>query len=1066
MSPAEREARILRYWKAVELLSPQKIPRLNPNNRSEPVLRAGGETPLPWDLSGWFRPPESGRKWRFTAYCGLYKLGRVRAFLENKFGRDTTSFDRRPDGESCLFALQIASDGRPLLDTFVLASCPWAVGRLKNATSGGDAWTAGFEASAKEMALRLAERFCIREDDEIGRALNRNPEIHVGRPIQPNDLETEIECIADALGISGILKPKDLRIAARQVEEKYQFHADSDDFLNSFFLRDLEKIAEEAARSNNSAVLSRFLSPDQAVHPEQRCDVRTSLNALWRNTSPGMIPPARWPASPDEPLYFSQQFAVNSALEAFEQQASPIFGVNGPPGTGKTTLLRDLIASVLVRRAQALAKLRRPEQAFTGDPAHWNTAGFERSIFLWREELLGFEIVVASANNRAVENVTLEIPAQRAIAEEYLSQIEYFGDFAGRLLSERKRKEAEQAGTEAWGLLAARLGSKKNRSRFISKFWYADKEATEPRTRSQNGFQKYLQTVKPRPSAWKQAVTAFEEALKAEAVIREERIAAWKAVEMQASLQNRLASLCSQRELAEAAAAKVREQAESAACSHEAYQSKRQEALTARLEHQAFKPGLVDALFTFGTSYREWREKDRILAAAVEAREKELNQARSEYDSLRQNIDNAEEQIAKLTSEFSGQENILNRQNQSIDELRRKLGKAFPNKETWLTNPDERELSSPWTDEGWNRARTQVLIEALHLHRTFIECVPDKIRKNLHGAMDILSGKVSPQVDSKALQSAWATLFFVIPVVSTTFASFDRLFSHCGRESIGWLLIDEAGQATPQSTAGALWRARRAVIVGDPRQLQPIVPLPFTAQQALRAHFGVEETWLPSKHSAQTVADRVSHFGTWLVSENSDEPFWVGSPLRVHRRCEKQIFDISNQIAYSGQMVYDTREVPLPLPPSAWIDVAAAECDDHWIPAEGIVVELLVTDLLRSGVSGDRILLISPFRAVARKLREIAARYGIAGAGTIHVSQGKEADMVILVLGGDPRRLGAKDWASEKPNLLNVAVSRAKRRLFIVGNRAEWSEYPNFADAAALLPQEEKARERAAGSLR
>ena len=93
-------------------------------------------------------------------------------------------------------------------------------------------------------------------------------------------------------------------------------------------------------------------------------------------------------------------------------------------------------------------------------------------------------------------------------------------------------------------------------------------------------------------------------------------------------------------------------------------------------------------------------------------------------------------------------------------------------------------------------------------------------------------------------------------------------------------------------------------------------------------------------------------------------------------------------------------------------------------------------------------------------------RYGIAGAGTIHVSQGKEADIVVLVLGGDPRRLGAKDWASEKPNLLNVAVSRAKRRLFIVGNRAEWSEYPNFADAAALLPQEEKARERAAGSLR
>jgi hypothetical protein len=79
------------------------------------------------------------------------------------------------------------------------------------------------------------------------------------------------------------------------------------------------------------------------------------------------------------------------------------------------------------------------------------------------------------------------------------------------------------------------------------------------------------------------------------------------------------------------------------------------------------------------------------------------------------------------------------------------------------------------------------------------------------------------------------------------------------------------------------------------------VSLPLTAQQALCAHFGVEETWLPSKNSAQTLADRVSRFGTWLQSESSEEP----------------IFDISNQIAYSGQMVYDTQELSSSLPRSS-----------------------------------------------------------------------------------------------------------------------------------------------------
>ena len=37
----------------------------------------------------------------------------------------------------------------------------------------------------------------------------------------------------------------------------------------------------------------------------------------------------------------------------------------------------------------------------------------------------------------------------------------------------------------------------------------------------------------------------------------------------------------------------------------------------ARRNHRDFKPGFVDALFSRGAAYREWREKDRSLAAAI-----------------------------------------------------------------------------------------------------------------------------------------------------------------------------------------------------------------------------------------------------------------------------------------------------------------------------------------------------------------------------------------------------------------------------------------------------------------
>ena len=56
--------------------------------------------------------------------------------------------------------------------------------------------------------------------------------------------------------------------------------------------------------------------------------------------------------------------------------------------------------------------------------------------------------------------------------------------------------------------------------------------------------------------------------------------------------------------------------------------------------------------------------------------------------------------------------------------------------------------------------------------------------------------------------------------------------------------------------------------------------------------------------------------------------------------------------------------------------------------------------------------------------------------GTVHTFQGKEADIVFLVLGCDEKSRGAASWAfgSSNPNIMNVAATRAKEEFYIIGD--------------------------------
>jgi superfamily I DNA and/or RNA helicase len=68
--------------------------------------------------------------------------------------------------------------------------------------------------------------------------------------------------------------------------------------------------------------------------------------------------------------------------------------------------------------------------------------------------------------------------------------------------------------------------------------------------------------------------------------------------------------------------------------------------------------------------------------------------------------------------------------------------------------------------------------------------------------------------------------------------------------------------------------------------------------------------------------------------------------------------------------------------------------------------------------------------------------------GTVHTFQGKQENTVVFVLGADELNLGSAQWASCRPNLLKVAITRAQRRFFIVGDKSLWGKMSYFSEVA------------------
>ena len=1056
--------RILTFWWMLELFSPQSVPALTrkatrPSDRQVIEWKPG--EPLPWDK---LAPPEpigeTPRIWRHTVYLGVYKLEATYESLGRVFGEDPDAYDKRPDGESACAGLLINQDGRLIADSAVLSSALWAVGRIHDPGPQDPRWMDGFD-EAVEAFTEVVDAYEGERRDAWG---DEQPP-----PYDAESLTRLLKIAHTAARVDGYedlasdrVTIESVAVSARRAEES----ADTD-FLNSFYLDDLATVRSQVARGNVGAALAAYLTGDACLATGYRIDVVARPDVVDAGTVIDRLPKGRWPAKPEHPLALSQQFAVNQALNDLAPTVG-MTGVNGPPGTGKTTMLRDILAGNVVERARRLAALATPEDAFTDVTHRWTDGdGHPRIVRQLRPELTGFEMVVASANNAAVENVTIEIPARKAIAEPWREKADYFAEIATKVLRETASDDPTSASgppSATWGLVAARLGRKRNRSAFHSAFWFDEKE---PKTKSRSDAVPRMQTRLTRwrngedaHKTWAQARDDFAKA--------EQRVDAliWQRRQAQDRLQ-RLPQLA-ERERALAAVidqtrehlAQIQQDLARHLPSERQTATSRTQAAANHDRHLSAKPGALETIFTLGRAVRDWRAHLEALSQRLRAAEQQHLDAANLGQQIRDELQQAQTRLSAAEHDLTEVRDAQARLRAKCAQDEEHFGNAYPGP-AWTG--DQRELRAPWLDETLDTARSELFLAALQLHQDFLANAAKDMLNGLRAAGEVVAGNYPHGLEPEKLRAAWQLFFLTVPLVSTTFASASRMFGDIGQEAIGWLLIDEAGQANPQYAAGAIWRARRVVAVGDPLQLEPVVAIPEKAQRGIANSYGITATWIPPQASVQTLVDRVTAFGTTL--DQGEKEVWVSAPLRVHRRCDDPMFTLCNQIAYNGIMVngvhrelddpdkpdrFDSPTAPL-IAPSHWADEPAGSPGSHLQPNQIGRLQRALAYLKDQDIEASDVIAISPFRAVADQLRSLIPKNPGLRAGTIHTAQGREAPVVILVLGGDPDKPGAPaNWA-KTPNLVNVAASRAQRRLYVIGDRKFWATHKYFRDLSSAL---------------
>jgi len=257
-------------------------------------------------------------------------------------------------------------------------------------------------------------------------------------------------------------------------------------------------------------------------------------------------------------------------------------------------------------------------------------------------------------------------------------------------------------------------------------------------------------------------------------------------------------------------------------------------------------------------------------------------------------------------------------------------------------------------------------------------------------------------------------------------------------------IIDEASQCDIASAIPIFFRAKQATVVGDPKQLSHVSKLTVSKDSLLRTRTGLSDL------DDLRFSYRETSLYDLFASTNSVSPHL----LRETYRSTSEIAEYSNHAFYNGMLRVATNENDLNLPKGTKPGIHWTEIDSKVVSAgrSGCVAEDevdaiydLVKKILVENKFKGSLGVVTPFRQQQKRLHDriydgdisfdIISQAKLV-VDTVHGFQGDEKDVMIFSLcAGPDMPQGSLHFIKNKSNLFNVAVSRARAVIHVVGNK-------------------------------